>query len=254
MLITKNRKKGKDTHKKQTICVSKPRPWPNACDVLIKWKWKLLSRVCLWPHGLQHTRSSVHGILQARKLEWIAIAFCRGSSQPRDWTQVSHVSGRLFIVWATGEVLNKEILLSLCLEPRIGVGLAVGPKESVALEINSASLFMAVEVFYFSEKGQKTQEQGFLWGPHRRPEIQEELSTARSLGNSGMAVRKPSYLLWFLVLQGEQSAQWASGWEMEGCRVQRPKDVQEEAGPQEHEGHCFWRSMWSLAGDSRNQS
>ena len=33
--------------------------------------------------------SSVHGILQARILEWVAISFSRGSSRPRDWTQVS---------------------------------------------------------------------------------------------------------------------------------------------------------------------
>ena len=40
--------------------------------------------------------SSVHGILQARILEWAAISFSRGSSQPRDWTQVSHITGRFF--------------------------------------------------------------------------------------------------------------------------------------------------------------
>ena len=34
----------------------------------------------------------VHGILQARILEWVAIPFSRGSSQPRDWTQVSHTA------------------------------------------------------------------------------------------------------------------------------------------------------------------
>ena len=82
--------------------------------------------------------SSVHGILQARVLEWGAISFSRGSSQPRDWTLVSRIVqfnsvtqscptlcdpmnhstpglpvhhqlpefivGRLFIVWATREV------------------------------------------------------------------------------------------------------------------------------------------------------
>ena len=40
--------------------------------------------------------SSVHGILQARMLEWIAISFSRGSSQPRDWTQVSRIVSRCF--------------------------------------------------------------------------------------------------------------------------------------------------------------
>jgi len=40
--------------------------------------------------------SSVYGILQARILEWVAISFSRGSSRPRDRTQVSRVAGRCF--------------------------------------------------------------------------------------------------------------------------------------------------------------
>ena len=44
---------------------------------------------------------TVHGILQARILEWVAFPFSRGSSQPRDLTQVSHISGRFFTSWAT---------------------------------------------------------------------------------------------------------------------------------------------------------
>ena len=45
--------------------------------------------------------SSVHGILQACILEWVAIPFSRGSSQPRDWIQVSHLAGRAFTIWDT---------------------------------------------------------------------------------------------------------------------------------------------------------
>ena len=44
--------------------------------------------------------SSTHEIFQARILEWVAISFSRGSSQPRDRT---HTAGRLFTVWATRE-------------------------------------------------------------------------------------------------------------------------------------------------------
>ena len=47
--------------------------------------------------------SSVHRIFQARVLEWVAISFSRGSFQPRDWTQVSHIAGRCFKLWATRE-------------------------------------------------------------------------------------------------------------------------------------------------------
>ena len=49
--------------------------------------------------------SSVHGILQARILEWVAISFSRGSSQPKDSTWVSCIAGRCFILWATREAL-----------------------------------------------------------------------------------------------------------------------------------------------------
>ena len=49
--------------------------------------------------------SSVHRILQARILEWVAISFSRGSSGPRDWTWASRTAGRLFTIWATREAL-----------------------------------------------------------------------------------------------------------------------------------------------------
>ena len=42
--------------------------------------------------------SSVHGILQAGTLEWVAVPFSRGSSQPRDRTQFSCIAGRIFTI------------------------------------------------------------------------------------------------------------------------------------------------------------
>ena len=54
--------------------------------------------------------SSVYGILQARILEWLVILFSKGSSQPRDRTQISCIAGRFFTVWATREAP----LLSRC--------------------------------------------------------------------------------------------------------------------------------------------
>ena len=47
--------------------------------------------------------SSVYGILQARILEWVAISFSRGSSQPRDPTWVFWIAGGFFTNWATRE-------------------------------------------------------------------------------------------------------------------------------------------------------
>ena len=51
--------------------------------------------------------STAHGILQASILEWVAIPFSRGSSQPRDWTQVSHVAGGLFTSWGIRETQQR---------------------------------------------------------------------------------------------------------------------------------------------------
>ena len=58
---------------------------------------------------------TVHGILHARILEWVAISFSRGASWPKVWTWVSYTTGRLFTVWATREDLDQKWLL-LCQE------------------------------------------------------------------------------------------------------------------------------------------
>ena len=52
---------------------------------------------------------TVHGILQARILEWVAFPFSRGSSPPRDRTQVSRIGGRRFNLWATREAFPNTI-------------------------------------------------------------------------------------------------------------------------------------------------
>ena len=63
----------------------------------VKVKVKFLSHVWLCdPVDYSPPGSSVHGILQARILEWVAISFSRASSPPRDRTQVSHIAGRRF--------------------------------------------------------------------------------------------------------------------------------------------------------------
>ena len=49
---------------------------------------------------------TVYGILQARILEWVDFPFSRGSSQPRDWTQVTHVANGFFTNWAIREALK----------------------------------------------------------------------------------------------------------------------------------------------------
>ena len=73
------------------------------------WRWKvkvLVTQSCptLYdPMDCSPPGSSVHRILQARILEWVAISFSRGSSWPRDWTWIWGIAVRLFTDWATRE-------------------------------------------------------------------------------------------------------------------------------------------------------
>ena len=68
----------------------------------------LVAQSCptLWdPMDCSPPGSSIHGIFQARVLEWVAISFFRESYWPRDQTQVSCIAGRFFTSWATREAL-----------------------------------------------------------------------------------------------------------------------------------------------------
>ena len=61
----------------------------------------------------------VHGILQARILEWLAFPFSRGSSQPRDWTQVSRFAGGFFTNWPNcvyKSTIRKEVFQNTILQ------------------------------------------------------------------------------------------------------------------------------------------
>ena len=62
--------------------------------------------------------SSLHGILKERIMEWVAIAFSRGSSWPRVWIWVFCISGRFFTFWATMEVLWMNNVPQISMSPR----------------------------------------------------------------------------------------------------------------------------------------
>ena len=84
-----------------------------------KWKWKWSCSVMsdsLQPMDYSLPGSLVHGIFQARVLEWVAISFSRGSSQPKNRTWVSHVAGRRFTIWATREVSKGDSLQFILLD------------------------------------------------------------------------------------------------------------------------------------------
>ena len=70
------------------------------------YKWSEFTQSCPTlcdPMDYSSPSSSIHGIFQARVLEWVAISFSRGSPWPRDWTWISCIAGRLFTIWATRE-------------------------------------------------------------------------------------------------------------------------------------------------------
>ena len=70
--------------------------------------WVLVAQSCPTlcdPMDCSPPSSFVHGILQARMLQWAAISFSRGSYWPRDWTWVSCIAGRFLTVWVTRETL-----------------------------------------------------------------------------------------------------------------------------------------------------
>ena len=88
---------------------------PNKCLLVVQ----LCPTVCD-PIDCSLPGSSVHGILQARILEWIAIPFSKASSHLRDWTWVSYIAGRFFtieLLWkpSLNPVLHKNIFWNMWL-------------------------------------------------------------------------------------------------------------------------------------------
>ena len=101
------------------LCIRQPKYWSFSFSIspskeysgLISFTLSHFSHVRLFatPSDCSPPGSSIHGILQARILEWVAISFSKGSSQPRDWTHVSYVfyiGGRILNHWATWEAQN----------------------------------------------------------------------------------------------------------------------------------------------------
>ena len=77
---------------------------PPSCSSFVPPVTKLCPTLC-GPMDYSPPGSSVHGILQAKILEWVAISFFRGSSWSRDRTLISCIGGRILNHWATWEAL-----------------------------------------------------------------------------------------------------------------------------------------------------
>ena len=83
---------------------SSPRDKPNSLVSPALAVLCLVAKLCPTlcdPMDCSPLGSSVHRDFQARILEWVATPTSRGSSQPRNRTQVSHIAGRFFTVWGT---------------------------------------------------------------------------------------------------------------------------------------------------------
>ena len=81
--------------------------WIVGTSVFIQWKVKKVKVKVALCDCMYYT---VHGILQARILEWVVFPFSRGSSKPRDRTQVSCIADSFFTSWATREAQQSAYL------------------------------------------------------------------------------------------------------------------------------------------------
>ena len=97
------------------------------------------------------TGSSIHGIFQARILEWAAISFSRRSSQPRDWTWVSRIVDICFIIWATSN-WEEENKCKRCWGETKRAGNETNPPlhEKFILRISFSA--MDSRIFFFQQK------------------------------------------------------------------------------------------------------
>ena len=120
------------------------------CCGLLIWKCYSLSHVWLCdPMRCNPPGFSVHWILWARILEWIAIPFSRGSSWPQDWIQVSHIAGRFFTVSATREASKEQIIKQKYL---IGIDVSlVIPIPLMSSCWNVLATFLKLRLFDYSK-------------------------------------------------------------------------------------------------------
>ena len=78
-------------------------------------KWSEVKVVQLCPTLCNPMDCTIHGILQARILEWVTFPFSKGSSQLRNWTRVSCIAGGFFTNWAIREAKNLTLLVCFLL-------------------------------------------------------------------------------------------------------------------------------------------
>ena len=135
-------------------CLENPRKGepgglPSMGSHRVRHDWSNLAAAAAADYTVNYTVNwtenyTVHGIFQARTLEWVAFPVSRGSSQLRDQTQVSRLAGRFCTSWATREApwATREALMTIlvhikCLDGSQHTGTA--PQLFVTISLNSHS-------------------------------------------------------------------------------------------------------------------
>ena len=103
---------------------------------------------------------TVHGTLQARKLEWVVFPFSRGSFQARDRTQVSCIAGGFFISWATKEAWI--MLVSLCKKYKELLN-------EIKYAFRYGKMFHVYWIFFLKTYQKQVKNSSYLWYTH--PEV-----------------------------------------------------------------------------------
>ena len=143
--------------------------------------------------------SSVHGIFQARILEWVAIPFSTGSSWPRDQTQVSHFAGRFFTVWSTREAQNGLRSFSLP-RPRFCINRWLHPLNDLLQHLSALTVWVPLSHRIYSFWFLRLYFSGFPGGSVVKNLPAKQEMQVRSLGQEdplekGMATHSSS-LVW----------------------------------------------------------
>ena len=161
-------------------------PFPHEVKVLVT----QLGLTLCDPVDCSPPGSSVHGILQARILEWVAISFSRGSSRHRDWIRVSYTAGKPFTQWATH-------MARCSMLPAEGAGDTAGQGSSWGRRVAHQASRARPPVAVCWSAGQSTAPRGSL---HHQPSLQGSFplpsasrGTPGTLGGAGFWRVSPAW-------------------------------------------------------------
>ena len=154
------------------------------------------------PMGCSLPGSSVHGIFQARVLEWVAISFSRGSSQTMDRT--SRIAGRRFTIWATREAWWSQLKTFLYY---MHICVCVCVCVCVCIHIYRSHSVVFDNVIPWTVAHQAPLSMGFL-----RARILEWITIPFSRGSSGPGIkpRFPALQADSLVFQLQRRSAWCT--------------------------------------------